>query len=70
MKPTRPTPLFLPPSVVVGVYRYTRVHVTKTRGVYTVYLETKKKIKGLALYDGKKFTPCTVQDFNAILNEG
>jgi hypothetical protein len=61
---------FYPPKIVLGLYRYTRILVGKERAVYSVYLEGKKKFKGLALtMDGMVFTVCTLKTLNAVIGE-
>lgn len=55
-----------PPSEVRGVFRYTRIHVD----IYSVYVETIKKFKGLAKYQGGLYADCTLKDLqNALKDE-
>ena len=48
------------PRISVGPRRYSRLSVGWGGAVYSVYLETKKKLMGYAWYDGKVFTPCGI----------
>jgi hypothetical protein len=54
-----------PAEIVQGIYRYTRLY----GAVYSVYRETTKKYIGLALYDGKEFTPCTPTELIHAIHE-
>ncbi len=61
---------FAPAEITRGIYRYTLVLQSNQRAVYTIYLETKKKFKGLAVYNGIDLTPCSVLVLDAVSREG
>lgn len=46
--------------ISIGPRRYSRLSVGFGVAWYSVYLETKKKLLGYAMYDGRIFTPCTI----------
>jgi hypothetical protein len=54
-----------PAEIVQGIHRYTKLY----GAVYSVYRETTKKYIGLALYDGKEFTPCTPTELIHAIHE-
>lgn len=65
-KPKARQAVLLPAQETRGVYRYTRIHAD----IYSVYIDTIKKFKGLAKYEGGLYAECTLKEFQRILNEG